>query len=122
LAGGFLSGKYRKDAPIPEGRLKGQLGDFIPINKEQGYKIIEVLENIAKAKEASVAATALAWLIHKPGVTSVIIGARTMEQLQGNLKAAEIMLSNSEMERLENASAVPLPYPQWMLAFTQADR
>jgi aryl-alcohol dehydrogenase-like predicted oxidoreductase len=122
LAGGFLSGKYRKDAPIPEGRLKGQLGDFIPINKEQGYKIIEVLENIAKAKEASVAATALAWLIHKPGVTSVIIGARTMEQLQGNLKAAEIMLSPSEMERLENASAVPLPYPQWMLTFTQADR
>jgi aryl-alcohol dehydrogenase-like predicted oxidoreductase len=122
LAGGFLSGKYRKDAPIPEGRLKGQLGDFIPINKEQGYKILEVLENTARAKEASVAATALAWLIHKPGVTSVIIGARTMEQLQGNLKAAEIMLSPSEMERLENASAVPLPYPQWMLAFTQADR
>lgn len=122
LAGGFLSGKYKKDNPIPEGRLKGQLGDFIPINKEQGYKIIEVLENTARAKEASVAATALAWLIHKPGVTSVIIGARTMEQLQGNLKAAEIMLSPSEMERLENASAVPSPYPQWMLAFTQADR
>jgi aryl-alcohol dehydrogenase-like predicted oxidoreductase len=122
LAGGFLSGKYRKDAPMPEGRLKGQLGDFIPINKERGYEVIEVLEEIAKAKEASVAATALAWLIHKPGVTSVIIGARTMEQLQSNLKAAEILLSHSEMERLENASAVPLPYPQWMLAFTKADR
>lgn len=122
LAGGFLSGKYKKDNPIPEGRLKGPLGDFIPVNKEQGYKILEVLENTARAKEASVAATALAWLIHKPGVTSVIIGARTMEQLQGNLKASEILLSHSEMERLENASAVPFPYPQWMLAFTQADR
>lgn len=122
LAGGFLSGKYRKDAPMPEGRLKGQLGDFIPVNKEQGYRIIEVLEEIARAKEVSVAAVALAWLHHKPGVTSVIIGARTMEQLKDNLKAGQLLLSPGEMERLENVSAIPMPYPQWMLTFTRTDR
>ncbi len=122
LAGGFLSGKYRKGVPMPEGRLKGQLGDFIPVDKDRGHKIIEALEDIAKAKDVSVAATALAWLAHKPGVASVIVGARTMEQLQDNLKAAQILLRSEEMERLDNVSAVPLPYPQWMLAFTRADR
>ena len=122
LAGGFLSGKYRKGAPMPEGRLDGRLGDFIPIDKERGYTTIGALEGIAKAREVSVAAVALAWLAHKPGVASVIVGARTMAQLLDNLKAAQLCLTSEEMERLDTVSAVPLPYPQWMLAFTRADR
>jgi aryl-alcohol dehydrogenase-like predicted oxidoreductase len=122
LAGGFLSGKYKKGAPPPEGRLKGQLADFIPVDKERGYAIVGALEEIAKAREVGVAATALAWLAHKPGVASVIVGARTMAQLQDNLKAAQLRLTPEEMERLDAVSAVPLPYPQWMLATTRTDR
>lgn len=122
LAGGFLSGKYRKGAPPAEGRLKGQLADFIPVDKERGYAIVGALEEIAKAREVGVAAAALAWLANKPGVASVIVGARTMAQLQDNLKAAQLRLTPEEMGRLDAVSAVPLPYPQWMLATTRTDR
>lgn len=123
LAFGLLTGKYRRGEPIPQGtRMQGPLKDFLPTDWERLYKIVDVLREIAGDHGVPVAAVALAWLIHKPAVTSVIIGARTMEQLRENLKAAEVKLSPDEMKRLDEVSAVPAPYPQWMIATVGQDR
>lgn len=123
LAGGFLSGKYRKDRPAPEeARLSGPLANFIPVDREKATDILSVLEEVADAHKASMAAAALSWLSGRPGVTSVIIGARTMRQLEDNLKAAEISLDGEERTRLDELSAIPVPYPQWMIGYMRQDR
>ncbi len=111
LAGGFLTGKYTREI---EGSGRRKNFDFPPVNKEQGFQIIDVLKEIAGNHNASVAQIALAWLLHKQAVTSVIIGARTEEQLTDNLKAADIELSVEEMARLDEVSAIPPQYPNWM--------
>lgn len=112
LAGGFLSGKYTRESE-PQGRRK--TFDFPPVNKEQGFPIIDVLAEIAETHQASVAQIALSWLLHKPAVTSVIIGARTKEQLVDNLEAAAIEMSAEEMQKLDEVSAIPSQYPNWMM-------
>lgn len=123
LAFGLLSGKYRRGAPMPQGtRMQGPLKDFLPTDWDRVYNIVEVLDEIAKGHGVPVAAVALAWLIQKPGVTSVIIGARTIDQLRENLKAAQVKLGEEEMKRLDEVSARPLPYPQWMIATVGQDR
>ncbi|WP_297032127.1 aldo/keto reductase [Thermogutta sp.] len=123
LAFGLLSGKYRRNAPMPQGtRMQGALKDFLPTDWDRVYNIVDVLDEIAKGHGVPVAAVALAWLIQKPGVTSVIIGARTLDQLRENLKAAEVKLSEDEMKRLDEVSARPMPYPQWMIATVGQDR
>lgn len=123
LAAGLLSGKYRRGEPIPPGtRMHGPLRDFLPTDWDRLYNIVDVLREIAQAHGVPVAAVALAWLIHKPWVTSVILGVRTMEQLRENLKAADVKLSPEEMKRLDEASAQPLPYPQWAIATVGQDR
>lgn len=123
LAFGLLSGKYRRNAPMPQGtRMQGPLKDFLPTDWDRVYNIVDVLDEIAKGHGVPVAAVALAWLIQKPAVTSVIIGARTMEQLRENLKAGEVKLSDEEMRRLDEVSARPMPYPQWMIATVGQDR
>ncbi len=123
LAGGFLSGKYRKGRPGPKGaRLSGPLANFIPVNREKAGDILSVLEDLARAHKVTMAAVALSWLGGRPGVASVIIGARTMEQLRDNLRAAEVRLSDEETARLDEVSAIPLPYPQWMIGYMQQDR
>lgn len=123
LAGGWLSGKYRRDRPLPAGtRLSGPLSDFLPVDREKLYRLVDLLAVIGRAHDAPVAAAALAWLAARPGVTSVIIGARTPEQLRQNLQAAELRLTGEEIRRLDEASATPLPYPQWMLASPQQAR
>ncbi|RMH69050.1 MAG: aldo/keto reductase [Gemmatimonadetes bacterium] len=111
LAGGFLTGKYTRDHAGEGRRANFQ---FPPVNLEQGYNIIDVLNEIATAHEASVAQIALAWLLHKPGVTSVIVGARKESQLVDNLKSVEIELSADEMAKLDEVSAVPPQYPHWI--------
>jgi aryl-alcohol dehydrogenase-like predicted oxidoreductase len=114
LSGGFLSGKYRRDNPNPEGARRTNF-QFPPIDEERGFDAIEVLEQIAKQKQASVAQVALAWLLAQPGVTSVIIGANKESQLEDNLKAVELRLTPEEVERL-SATTAPRPlYPNWMV-------
>jgi len=123
LAFGLLSGKYRRNAPMPQGtRMQGPLKDFLPTDWDRVYNIVDVLDEIAKGHGVPVAAVALAWLIQKPAVTSMIIGARTLDQLRENLKAAEVKLSQEEMKRLDEVSARPMPYPQWMIATVGQDR
>ena len=123
LAGGWLSGKYRRNLPRPvDTRLAGQLGSFIPVETEKLYDIVEVMDELAANHQVSVAAIALAWLAFKPAVSSVIIGARTVDQLKQNLAAAAIDFSPDELARLDQVSATRIPDPQWMLSFTEQDR
>lgn len=110
LAGGFLSGKYTRD-----GEASGRRANFEypPIEKEQGFNVVDKLREIAESKNASVAQISLAWLLHKPGVTSVIVGARKENQLIDNLGAAAIELSTEEMKQLDEVSALKPEYPHY---------
>jgi aryl-alcohol dehydrogenase-like predicted oxidoreductase len=121
LAGGFLSGKYSRDTKGPEGSRRTTF-DFPPVDRERAFNIIDAMRPIATAHGASVARVALAWLLHQPHVTSVIIGARTHEQLVDNIAATELKLSAPELESLAKVSALPLEYPGWMLDFQGRDR
>jgi aryl-alcohol dehydrogenase-like predicted oxidoreductase len=121
LAGGFLSGKYSRDSKGPEGSRRTTF-DFPPIDRERGFDIIDAMRPIAKAHDASVARVALAWLIHQPHVTSVIIGAKTKDQLVDNVAATALKLSAQELETLTKVSALAPEYPGWMLEFQGRDR
>jgi aryl-alcohol dehydrogenase-like predicted oxidoreductase len=123
LAGGLLSGKYRRDQPDPE--VGRQLTDWQepPVrDREALYDIVEVLVEIAEERGVSAAQVALAYTRDRPGVTSIVVGARTEEQLTDNLKAAELVLTDEERRRLDEVSAPPLLYPCWHQAKTAADR
>ena len=111
LAGGFLSGKFTRDA-TGEGRRK--TFDFPPVDKEKGYEIVDVLVRIAKERGASVPQVALAWVLAQRAVTSVIIGARNLKQLDDNLGAVELTLSAEELKALDEVSRIPPAYPHWM--------
>src|SRR3954454_353387 len=113
LAGGFLTGKFRRGQSGPEETRRVQRGDPGTIDEEKGYDILDVLEEVAQAHEASIAQAALNWLLQKPGVTSVLVGARREEQLVDNLKAATWTMSPEEVQRLDEVSAVPPIYPYW---------
>ena len=122
IAGGLLSGKYRRGQPQPEGRALNEWKEP-PINDEgKLYDIVDVLVKVAEEKGGSAAQVALAWLLGRPGVTSVIVGARTDEQLKANLGAAELKLSAEERGRLDAVSATPLAYPYWHQAQTASER
>ena len=113
LAGGFLSGKYTRDNLKDEGnRLAGF--DFIPFDKEQGFALVETMRAIGEAHGASVAQVALAWLLAKPAVSSVIIGASKLSQLDDNLAAADVALTADEVASLDAATATTPGYPGWM--------
>jgi len=122
LAFGYLSGKYDRDKRPASSRIDGPLAQFLPADWERIYNIVDVLKEIASGHGVTPAAIALAWLLHKPGVTSVILGVRTMEQLRQNLAAADVKLSAEEMAKLDAVSATPVPYPQWMIQQYGADR
>lgn len=113
LAGGLLSGKYSRDKETKEGRRVNF--DFPPIDKEKAFDIIDVMEEVAKEKKATVARIALAWLLHQPSVTSVIIGANKPEQLADNLKSTEVELSADDLQKLDEVSKLSPEYPGWML-------
>jgi len=121
LAGGFLSGKYTRTNETP-GDSRREKFDFPPINKERTYDIIDVLADISKAHNVSVAQIALAWVRLQKGVTSTIIGAKTIDQLNDNLKSVEIALSADELKRLDDVSALPKEYPGWMVERQMGDR
>jgi aryl-alcohol dehydrogenase-like predicted oxidoreductase len=120
LAGGFLSGKYNRNAIDENGRRASF--DFPPINKEKAYEIIDLMQEIASAKNVSVAQIALAWLLHQPVVSSIIIGAKKTAQLEDNIKATEITLSAEELLKLDEISKLSPEYPGWMLERQGADR
>jgi aryl-alcohol dehydrogenase-like predicted oxidoreductase len=123
LAGGLLSGKYRRDQEGPEGSR--QLTDWNepPVRDQDAlYDIVDALVEIAEEHDASAAQVALAWTLGRPGVASVVVGARTDEQLADNLRAADLVLSGEERTRLDELSAPPLLYPYWHQAKTANDR
>ncbi len=120
LAGGFLSGKYSRNKNPEDARRVNF--DFPPINKEKAFDIIDVMEPIAQSKNISVAQVALAWLLHQPAVTTVIIGAKKMEQLEDNLKAVEVTFTEEELKKLDEVSKLKPEYPGWMLARQGGDR
>jgi aryl-alcohol dehydrogenase-like predicted oxidoreductase len=117
LAGGYLTGKYRRGET---GRRTTM--DFPPLDAGRGDRVLDALEQIAASRGTAPAQAALAWTKTRPGVASVIVGARTREQLECNLKASEFTLTEQEILRLNEASAVPVPYPQWMIGFQSQDR
>jgi aryl-alcohol dehydrogenase-like predicted oxidoreductase len=111
LAGGFLTGKYTKDKQ-GEGRRVGFA--FPPVDAERGFACVDAMQPIAERHGVSVAQIALAWLLKQDTVTSVIIGAKRLEQLDDNLASTAVELSAEEMETLGKVSALPPEYPGWM--------
>jgi len=124
LAGGLVSGKYRRDASPSEGtrQLSGTWQEPPVRDQEKLYDTVEVLVDVAAGHGASPAQVALAWLLGRPAVTSLIIGARTDEQLRDNLRAAELVLTPDERDALDKVSAPDLVYPHWHQAATARDR
>jgi aryl-alcohol dehydrogenase-like predicted oxidoreductase len=114
LAGGLLSGKFGPGSNGPEGARRTAF-DFPPVDRDRAWPCVAAMREIAEARGASVAQVALAYVLAKPFVTSVIIGARRLDQLEDNLAAAELALSADEMARLDAVSALPSEYPGWML-------
>ena len=114
LAGGLLSGKYSREDEKGDGGRRANF-DFPPIDKARAYDIIDAMRGIADAKGATVAQIALAWLLHQPAVTSVIIGAKRIDQLQDNLGAVDVALSADELAALDKVSALAPECPRWMI-------
>lgn len=121
LAGGLLSGKYNRDGSSPDGSRRANF-DFPPVNKDRAFNAVDVMREIGDAKGVSVARIALAWVLHQKHVMSVIIGAKTIEQLDDNLAATEVTLTDDELKRLDEVSALPPEYPGWMVARQMAGR
>ena len=122
LSGGFLSGKYRRGQPQPKGtRLSGPQPRFLQFDEPKGFDIVEELDRIAGAHNATVAQAALNYLLGKEGVSSVIIGARTPEQLADNLKTTDWEMTAEEASRLDEISQPPAIYPYWMQAMAPPD-
>jgi aryl-alcohol dehydrogenase-like predicted oxidoreductase len=123
LAGGLLSGKYRRGEPAPPGSRRAGDWDEPPVyDEDKLYNTVDALVEIAHAHEVSPAQVAVAWLLARPGITSVIIGARTDEQLGDNLAAADLELTGEEVSQLETVSRPPLIYPFWHQRKTASDR
>jgi len=123
LAGGLLSGKYRRGVEAPAGSRHLSEWDEPPVNDEDKlYDTIEAAVAIGEEHKVSAAQVALAWLMSRPAVTSVIVGARTTEQLRDNLAARDLELSPEEIARLDEVSGEPLRYPHWHQAKTSSDR
>jgi aryl-alcohol dehydrogenase-like predicted oxidoreductase len=115
LAGGFLSGKYSRANPAPAGTRFADAGSFVPFDKEMGYRVVEALKEVADRHDASPARTALSWVLGRPAVSSVIIAARTLSQLEDNVGAVDLRLSDEEVRLLDAASDPGIPYPKWMV-------
>jgi aryl-alcohol dehydrogenase-like predicted oxidoreductase len=114
LAGGFLSGKYTRNIQ-KAGDSRRDVFDFPPVNKEKAYDIIDLMAEIAVRYNTSVARVALAWMLGKPAVTSIIIGAKRKEQLLDNIAATKLELSEEDLNKLDEISALSPEYPGWMV-------
>ncbi len=120
LANGYLTGKYRhgengrRDIPM--------FSNFPPMNMETGERVIDLLEAIAGEHKTSCGAVALAWQMANPVITCPILGAKNVQQLEQNLPAAELELSAEQVQQLDEVSAIPQPYPNWMVDFQNQPR
>jgi aryl-alcohol dehydrogenase-like predicted oxidoreductase len=121
LAGGLLSGKTRRDEHAADGTRRSTF-DFPPVDRDRAFDCIDMMREIAEVKRASVAQIALAWLLHQESVSSVIIGAKRMDQLEDNIGATQVKLTADELKRLGEVSALPAEYPQWMFDRQGASR
>ncbi len=121
LAGGLLSGKFGPGAETEEGSRRAAF-DFPPVDLDRGWACVAAMREIGQAHGVSVARVALAWLLAKPHVMSVIVGAKRIEQLDDNLAATELTLGENELARLDAVSELPPEYPGWMLARQGSDR
>lgn len=115
LAGGLLSGKYGRDRSGEDGSRRVDF-DFPPVDLDRAYPVIDAMRKIADGRSCTVAQIALAWLLHQPQVTTIIIGAKRPDQLDDNLAAVDIELSADELATLNDVSALPIEYPAWMFA------
>jgi aryl-alcohol dehydrogenase-like predicted oxidoreductase len=115
LAGGFLSGKYDRQRPPPAGTRFAEAGPFVPFDRDRGYDVIDVLRRVAERRSATPAQIAIAWLLLRPMVSSVIVAARDNQRLAENLRAADIVLDSEDIQALDAASHPGTPYPQWMV-------
>jgi aryl-alcohol dehydrogenase-like predicted oxidoreductase len=115
LAGGFLTGKYRRDRPAPAGTRFAEAGSFVPFDKQMGYRVVEALKQVADRHGATPARAALSWVLGRPAVSSVIVAARKAEQLEDNICAVDLRLSEEEVRLLDAASDPGVPYPKWMV-------
>jgi aryl-alcohol dehydrogenase-like predicted oxidoreductase len=114
LAGGLLSGKFSRANQKAEGSRRSEF-DFPIVDKERTWNILDAMAPIAKAHSCSAARISLAWLLTKPVVTSVIIGAKRLDQLEDNIAAVDLRLTEDELKRLDEVSALPSEYPGWMI-------
>ena len=114
LCGGLLTGKYKPDGTGPDGSRRANF-DFPVVDKPRAFRTIEVMRSVAAAHEATVAQVALAWLLSRSAVTSVIIGAKTVDQLNDNLGSTTLSLTDEELQQLDEVSKLPPEYPGWMI-------
>ena len=123
LGGGFLTGKYRRGKERPKNaRRSDRESQFLQFDEDKAYDIVDELEKIAQNHNATIAQAALNYLLRKPGVSSVIIGAKTKEQLADNLKSSDWEMTPEEVTKLDSLSTPPKVYPYWMLQRTVQDR
>jgi aryl-alcohol dehydrogenase-like predicted oxidoreductase len=123
LAGGFLTGKYKRGQKRPENARRSNVdGNFLQFDEEKGFDIVDELENISKAHNASISQIALNYLLRKPAVSSLVIGARTPEQLKDILKTPDWEITRDEMQMLDEISKPPRIYPYWMQDFMRNER
>ena len=115
LAGGLLSGKFSSDGKGPEGARRATF-DFPVVDKARAFALVDLMRPIAESHKATVAQVALAWLLSRPQVSTVIVGAKTPEQLTDNLGATTLALTPDDLRALDEASKLPPEYPGWMLA------
>jgi aryl-alcohol dehydrogenase-like predicted oxidoreductase len=121
LAGGLLSGKFRRDAGGPNNARRSGF-DFPPVDRERAFTVVDAMRPVAERHDVSVARVALAWLLHQKVTMSVIIGAKTPEQLRDNIAASDLRLGNDELAALDKASALTPEYPAWMVERQNSDR
>lgn len=114
LDGGFLTGKFPRDGTLLPGTRQSQLQGYPPVNRERAWDCVDVMREIAVEINATIPQIAIAWVLVRPGVSSVILGARRLEQLADTLKSCQIELSAEHMGRLDEVSRLPSEYPEWM--------
>ena len=115
LAGGFLAGKYGRNNPPPAGSRFADAGQFVPFDREMGYRVVDALKGVAARHGASPARVAIAWVLSRPAVSSVIVAARKADQLEDNIRAVDLRLSDEDVRELDAASDPGIPYPKWMV-------
>ncbi len=115
LAGGFLAGKYSRNTPPPAGSRFAEAGEFVPFDKDMAFRVVDVVKDVATRHGVSPARVAIAWVLSRPAVSSVIIAARTADQLEDNIRAVELRLSDDDVRQLDAVSDPGVPYPKWMV-------